>query len=164
MYKTLKKNLKDFRWIILVILPIIISACSGPPNVDWELSITGDVENPSTFTLQELADMEQVDLDEVLMEKSRGDDEIRSFTGVPVTVLFELAGAPETYTSITAKAADGYAIEVSYDEMQDAIVALKDGGEWVIENDPGDGALRLVTPTTPANRWVFQLTEIVVNK
>jgi hypothetical protein len=164
MHNNKTKRLKPLSWVILLVLTVIISACGGPPNVDWELTITGDVDAPTTFTLQELAEMPQVSLDDVLMEKSRGEDEVRSFSGVDMSTLFEIVGAPEDYTSITAKAADGYAIEISKDEMENAIVALKDGDDWVIENDPGDGAMRLVTPTTPANRWVFQLTEIVVNK
>jgi DMSO/TMAO reductase YedYZ molybdopterin-dependent catalytic subunit len=164
MQRSIRKDFPKIGWILILVLPILLSACGGPPNVDWELTITGDVEIPTTFTLQELAEMPQTNLDDVLMEKSRGEDEVRSFTGVKMSTLFEIVGAPEDYTAITAKAADGYAIEISKDEMVNAIVALKDSGEWVIEKDPNDGAMRLVTPTTPANRWVFQLTEIVVNQ
>jgi DMSO/TMAO reductase YedYZ molybdopterin-dependent catalytic subunit len=132
--------------------------------VDWELTISGDVSTPISFTYEELAEMPQVDLDEVLMEKSRGEDEVRSFSGVDLAYLLELAGVSGEISTITAKAADGYAIEISSDEMVDGIIALKQSGEWIVDVDPDAGPIRLVFPTTPANRWVFQVTEIVVNQ
>jgi hypothetical protein len=76
----------------------------------------------------------------------------------------DAAGAPEDYSSVTAKAADGYAIEISKDEMVNGIVALKQGGEWITDVDPDAGPIRLVFPETPANRWVFQATELIVNQ
>ena len=98
------------------------------------------------------------------MEKSRGEDEVRSFSGVPLSAILEMVGAPDEYTTITAKAADGYAIEISKDEMVEGIVAMKQAGEWITKADPDAGPIRLVFPMIPANRWVFQVTEIVVNQ
>ncbi len=74
--------------------------------------------------------MEQVDLSEVLMEKSTGEDEVTSWSGVPLADLLEQAGAGE-FSTITAVAGDGYAIEITVDELDNAIVALKDQGEWI---------------------------------
>ena len=68
------------------------------------------------------------------------------------------------YVSVTALAADGYAIEITKDELQDAIVALKQDGEWITEAESDKGPIRLVCPETPTNRWVFQLQEIQVNE
>jgi len=158
------RSTKKFSWILALIIPVLLSACGGAPNVDWELSISGDVSNPATFTYAALAKMPQAELNDVLMEKSRGEDEVRSFSGVELSVLLEAAGAPEAFSSITAKAADGYAIEISKDEMVDGIVAMKQSGEWIVDADPDAGPIRLVFPTTPANRWVFQVTEIVINQ
>jgi len=149
-------------WLLLLILPLVLSAC-GAPKVDWELSISGNVSNPTTYTYQELSKMTFVDLNDVLMEKSRGEDEVRSFSGVDLTSLLEQAGAPEDFSTITAMAADGYAIEISKDEIVDGIIAMQQGGEWITKVDPGSGPIRLVFPMTPANRWVFQITEIIIN-
>ena len=145
-------------------LILALAACSGgAPQVDWEVSITGDVDSPQTYTFKDLAGKEQVELDEVMMEKSTGEDEVTSWSGVPLDALLEEAGVGE-FSTLTAVAADGYAIEVSADELDGAIIALKDSGEWIAEVDPDKGPIRLVTPETPANRWVFQLTEIQVNQ
>lgn len=164
MSRNTKQVRKIKRWFLLLIIPLVLAACGGTPNVDWELTVSGDVSNPTTFTYNDLANMEQVNLDDVLMEKSRGEDEVRSFSGVPLSTILEMVGAPEDYSTITAKAADGYAIEISKDEVVDGIVAMKQAGEWITDADPDAGPIRLVFPMTPANRWVFQITEIVVNQ
>jgi DMSO/TMAO reductase YedYZ molybdopterin-dependent catalytic subunit len=155
------------RWILFVLAIaalVILTACgSGAPDVDWELSITGDVSQPLTYSFTDLAGMEQVDLNEILMEKSTGEDEVTSWSGVPLEVLLTEAGAGD-FATLTALAADGYAIEIPAGETNDAIIALKDNGEWIADVTPDKGPVRLVTPDTPANRWVFQVTEIQVNQ
>lgn len=133
------------------------------PDVEWTLNIGGEVSHPLTLSYAELAAMDFVDLDDVLMEKSRGEDEVRSFSGVDLAGLLEEAGAPADYTTLTAIAADGYAIEISKDEAVNGIIAMKQAGEWITKADPDAGPIRLVFPTTPANRWVFQIIEINVN-
>jgi DMSO/TMAO reductase YedYZ molybdopterin-dependent catalytic subunit len=157
------KRTKKFSWILLIVLPILLSACNGAPKVDWTLKIGGEVSNPLTLSYADLAAMDFVNLDDVLMEKSRGEDEVRSFSGVDLAALLEQAGAPADYSTLTAIAADGYAIEISKDEAVNGIVAIKQGDEWITDADPDAGPIRLVFPTTPANRWVFQITEINVN-
>ena len=148
---------------LLLALSILLAACGGAPNIDWELSIDGAVTTPIVFTYEELAELPMLDLNEILMEKSRGEDEFRSFSGVELSLLLEQAGAADDFSSITAYAADGYAIEITVDEMIDGIVALKDNDDWIVKSDPDAGPIRLVFPKTPANRWVFQVTEIIVN-
>lgn len=149
----------------LALVALTLTACGGAPNVDWELSVTGDVSNPITLSYAELTEMEQKDLNDILMEKSLGEDVITSWSGVPVDAIFEQAGVDD-YSTVTALAADGYAIEITKDEMQNAIVALKTAGEWIpnVEEEEGKGPIRLVCPETPANRWVFQLEELQVSQ
>lgn len=163
MYKSSKKSLVNIGWLITLVFPLLLTACGGTPKVDWELTITGDVATPVTYSFDQLATMEMVDLADVLMEKSRGEDEVRSFSGVPLAKLLENAGVTDNYSTITAKAADGYAIEISRDEMVNGIIALKQSDEWIVDADPNAGPIRLVFPETPANRWVFQINEIIVN-
>jgi DMSO/TMAO reductase YedYZ molybdopterin-dependent catalytic subunit len=153
-----------FALILAVMFSALLVGCGGAPNVDWELSIAGDVGNPTTLSYKDLAGMPQVDLNDILMEKSTGEDVVTSWSGVSVADLFKQAGAPDTYVSVTAFAADGYAIEITSDEMSGAIIALKDQGEWIAEVTPDKGPIRLVCPQTPGNRWVFQLTELHVNQ
>ena len=147
--------------LTLIVVALIAAGC-GAPKVDWELAVSGAVDTPLTLSFADLVKMPQTDLSEILMQRSRGEDTVESWAGVSLTEIFAQAGAG-TVAGITAIAADGYAIEVSADELQDAIVALKQNGEWIPKADPEHGPIRLVTPNTPANRWVFQLSEIQVN-
>lgn len=156
---------KNFVLLALVIVMGLLSACGAKvPKVDWTLTISGDVATPLELSFADLAKKEQTDLSEILMEKSTGEDEIRSWTGVSLDALLEEAGAAEDFVSITAIAADGYSIEIGVAELADGIVALKDAGEWIVDVTPDKGPIRLVTPATPANRWVFSIVEIQVNK
>jgi DMSO/TMAO reductase YedYZ molybdopterin-dependent catalytic subunit len=142
---------------------VLLTACSGgAPKVDWELEVSGAVSTPLTLSFQDLAGMNQTDLSDVKMEKSTGEDELTAWSGVPISEIFSKAGVT-TFSTITAIAADGYAIEITKDELEGGIVAMKDKGEWIAEVSPDKGPIRLVCPKTPGNRWVFSLKEIVVN-
>ncbi|HUV16015.1 MAG TPA: hypothetical protein VMW28_05575 [Pelolinea sp.] len=86
-------------------------------------------------------------------------------------VLVEILGgvlfpscAAEDFVSRIAVAGDGYTIKITRDELENAIVDIKENGNWIQESDPGHGPIRLVYPKTLANRWVFQLKEIQVNQ
>jgi hypothetical protein len=149
--------------LVTLLLALVLSACgAAAPDVDWTLDVTGAVSSPLALTYSELVDMPQTDLSDILMEKSLGEDTTGDWSGVALSELLDQAGAGE-YVSITAVAADGYAIEISKDELQDAIVALKENREWITEADPDHGPIRMVCPYTPANRWVFQLQALQVN-
>ncbi len=151
--------------LTLVLLMTVLVGCGSKiPDVDWTLKISGDVATPTEISFKELAAMEQVDLSEILMEKSTGEDEITSWSGPSLDAVLALAGAPDDFVSLTVFASDGYSIEITKEELTNGIVALKDSGEWIIEVTPDKGPIRLVTPETPANRWVFSVVEIQVNQ
>jgi DMSO/TMAO reductase YedYZ molybdopterin-dependent catalytic subunit len=146
----------------LLVLGLLVGCGGSAPKVEWELSVSGAVDNPLTLTYAELAAMPQTELDEILMEKSVGEDTTGSWSGVALDKLLEDAGASADAAGVVATAADGYAIEIPKAELEGAIVALKENGEWIAEADPDHGPIRLVCPHTPANRWVFQLQVIDV--
>ena len=149
--------------VVVLFLAVVLAACGGAaPDVDWTLAVTGAVTEPLALSYAELAGMPQTELNDLLMEKSLGEDTTGDWTGVALSEILDKAGAG-AFVSITAVAADGYAIEISKDELQDAIVALKENGEWIAEADADHGPIRLVCPYTPANRWLFQLTDLQVN-
>ncbi|MDX9955637.1 MAG: molybdopterin-dependent oxidoreductase [Anaerolineae bacterium] len=150
-------------WITLIlvgILTLALTAC-GAPKVEWTLEVSGG-STPLALSYAELTKMEQLDLGDVLMQKSLGEDEVDSWSGVPIAEIFKQAGV-ESYSSVTATAGDGYAIEITADEMEGAIVALKKNGDWITKAEADKGPIRLVCPETPANRWVFQLQKLQVN-
>ena len=159
-------HLKRKLWLTLVLLwglLLALTACGGgAPKVDWTLEVGGAVETPLTLSYADLVDLPQTELKDLLMQKSLGEDEITSWSGVALDAIFEQAGVTG-YASVTATAADGYAVEISSDELQGAIIALKKNGEWNTKAEPDKGPIRLVCPETPASRWVFQIQKIQVN-
>ncbi len=150
--------------ICILFLTASISACNAVPNVEWKLSISGAVGDPYSITYQELLELDQTDLEDVFMDKSVGEDEYGSWSGVTVDHLLSKAAVDSDYVTVTVVAADGYAIEISKEELMGSIVALKENGEWIHKTDPEHGPIRLVCPQIPANRWVFQVLELQVNK
>lgn len=150
--------------LILLLLGIGIAACNTAPKIDWELSISGAVDEPYSITYQDLSKFNQTALEDVFMDKSVGEDEYGSWNGVAVDDLLSIADVDSDYVTVTAVAADGYAIEISKEELKGSIIALKENGEWIQKTDPEHGPIRLVCPQIPANRWVFQVLELRVNK
>lgn len=157
------QNKRNWIWILIGLgLLLGLTACAGAPKVEWTLEVSGAVDTPLTLNYGALVQMPQVDLTDILMQKSLGEDEVASWSGPAVDEIFKEAGVGE-YSSVTATAADGYAIEISRDEMQNAIIALKKDNTWITKAEPDKGPIRLVCPETPANRWVFQIQKIQVN-
>ncbi len=154
---------KLFTLICIILLAGMLASCNAVPKVEWTLTINGAVETPISFSYAELAKMEQVEYKDILMVISKGPDEIRTFSGALIDALLAQAGVG-SYASITVTAADGYQIEVTKEEMNGGIVALKDAGEWIAKTGTDEGPIRLVFPETPSNRWVYQVIEITVNQ
>lgn len=152
--------------MFLVLAILLAAGCGGggpqAPQVDWTLTVEGEVDNPLSLSFADLASMEQVSLDQILMQRSQGEDTVNDWEGVPLTAIFDKAGVHGDASGITAVAADGYAIMISMADLEDAIVALKFDGDWIATTDEQHGPIRLVAPNKPANHWVFQLTTIAV--
>jgi len=156
--------------ILVLLAAMLLAACSGgggasgAPDVTWELTISGAVGKPLTLTYAQLAKNPQSTLKDVVMQKSAGEPTLTTWSGVALSELLKQAQAPADFKGATVIAADGYGIEISKDELEGAIVALKDDKDWITKTDPDHGPIRLVCPNTPANRWVFQLKEIKINQ
>jgi DMSO/TMAO reductase YedYZ molybdopterin-dependent catalytic subunit len=165
-----KIKVKVWRSLALVLLAVTMLVAAGcgagggtqAPQVDWTLTVEGEVDNPLTLSYADLAGMEQFSLKEILMQKSHGEDTVNDWEGVPLAALFEQAGVHADASGITAVAADGYAIMVSMADLEDGIIALKTDGEWIATVDEDHGPVRLVLPNKPANHWVYQVTSLVV--
>lgn len=154
---------RHWRVVLLwsLLLAVLAGCGGGAPQVDWQLKVTGAVATPLTLRYADLAAMPQVELQDVLLEKSTGEDVATSWAGVPLDEVWKKAGVAD-YVGVVALAADGYALEIPRSELEGAIVALKDAAGWIADTDPEHGPIRLVCPKAPGNRWVFQLTELQV--
>lgn len=162
--RNVKRILCDHgRLVWVTILMIVLSGCSNAPKVNWTLDINGAVSKPLTLSYADLAKRKQVELKDVLMRRSQGEDTVNAWVGPDLASILEEAGVSANATGITALAADGYAMQMTMDDLQGAIIALKQDGEWIAD-DEDHGPIRLVCPEKPANHWLFQLIEIKVEE
>ena len=144
-------------------LPKQQSSSEEVPPVEWALELTGSgLGRPAVFTFEQLAGMEMRRLDKVLMQKTRGPDELTSWQGPSLADLLRAGRMKPGPMKLTLAAADGYEMDCRVEEMRSAIVALKDGeGRWLAERG-GGCALRLVPPQQPGNYWIMNLRRITV--
>jgi DMSO/TMAO reductase YedYZ molybdopterin-dependent catalytic subunit len=115
-----------------------------------------------TLTFEQLARMESIRLDEVLIQTSHTPDRVTGWLGPPFEALLEAAGVKPGPMTITLHASDGYTVHCQREELGSAIVALQDGdGHWLSEL--ADGChLRLVVPDKPGNYWIMNVNRITV--
>jgi DMSO/TMAO reductase YedYZ molybdopterin-dependent catalytic subunit len=158
-----------YRWMSLLILSALlvglVGCGSGAPKVDWEIKIIGAVDQPLTVSYTDLVNRPQVKLEDILMQRSQGEDTIDTWEGPALWPILEEASISPNATAITVTAADGYAVQIALSDMpkERTIIALKYNDEWSAE-DKEHGPLRIVVDGLPANNWIFQLIEIKVEE
>jgi hypothetical protein len=135
------------------------------PKVDATLELTGSgLGQPTSFSFEQLAAMPFVRLDDVLMLKTHEDDEVTSWQGPALQPLLEAAQIKPGATEITLIAKDGYEMEVTLDDLKDAIIALKNReGQWLSEVERR-GHWKLVPPHKPGNFWIVDLERVTVEQ
>lgn len=154
---------------LAIVVALVLAACagsggggSGAPKVDWKVSISGAVSKPMTLTYADLAKRPQTTLKDVEMVRSQGETTTNAWTGPALAEILKDAGISSSATGVTCIASDGYALEMTMEDIDRAIIALKQDDKW-LDKDP-KGPLRLVAPDKTANFWVAQLTEIRVTE
>ena len=152
----------NYRVLFFLLVGLLLTGCSSAPKVDWVFQIEAPDIQPIQVTYADLASKPQVDLKDILMQKTTGTDVISSWRGVNLASLLSSVGAPSIYNALSVEAADGYVMDIPFAELENAIIALQEGGKWIVENDPDHGPIRLVAPAVPANRWVYAIKKITV--
>ena len=155
--------MKKISILLFFVLEFVVVSCAHAPTIDWTLSISGEVSEPLSFSYKDLAEMPQIQLEDVFMDKSVGEDQIGAWSGVPLVSLLEASNADPEFVTVSVLASDGYAVEINKEELEGSLVALKENGEWIQKTDPEHGPIRLVCPKTPADQWVYKIVEIQVN-
>lgn len=142
----------------------------GAMNSGTALTVSGDVKNPLSLSLQALKQMPR----KTLSVKNEHAQEEETYEGVPLTALLKQAGVPSgpqirgkvMASYVLAEGADGYQVLFSLPELdsdfQDSEVLVADTFDGKPINDKL-GPLRLVVPhdKRPA-RWVRMLKSIKV--
>jgi len=154
-------NKPSNHWIFQLEMIVVEGAGALPPQVDWQLSFEGAMDNERTFEYVQLSGQELVLLEGVLVQTKSGES-THDFEGVPLTTLFDLTAVRGDAETITATAVDGYSVTIAISDLgKDAMVAFKMDGEWLAISDP-ESPIRLVVPGLPASHWVSQMVSITV--
>lgn len=122
------------------------------------MRIEGEVSNPLSFELEDLASMPQttVNADPYCYGNlvTSGD-----WIGVKVSYLLEMAEYNEQAISVKFYAEDGYTINIPVEEAlrDDVIIAYKKDDQLLPET------LRLVIPDTNGNLWISMINQVTLS-
>ena len=137
----------------------------NPPQIDfasYRLSVTGLVENPISFTYDELRCMPKVTDDPNLACRGFFDD-VASWSGVLLSDILEQAKPIEGAERVILISADGYQADISLGVAMDGESFLA----YELEGQPlpilHGFPLRAVIPSREGLYWVKWLVEIQVN-
>jgi hypothetical protein len=133
------------------------------PRVEWTVEFTGSgLAKPTAFTYEQLSQMKLTRLDDVMMLKTHGPDQLTSWRGVSMDALLEATQLKPGSMSFVFEAPDGYKVKCSRRELKSAMLALQDGdGKWLAESDPTK-PIRLVPPEKPGDYWMANPGRVIV--
>ncbi len=133
------------------------------PCVDWVVELTGSgLGKPISFPYEQLAQMDAVRLDDVLMLQTHGPDKMTSWRGPSLDGLLRAAELRPGPMKVSIQAADGYTMTCPLEDLESAILGLQDGeGRWLADSD-NTRPIRLVPPKKPGDYWIVNPARIIV--
>ena len=140
---------------VLIVLVGAMTGCggaspgSGGVPEDAALKVTGNVSQEVGWTEEDVRAMDTVEA-----ESTNKEGETKTYTGVPINALLELAGVGADATTLTYVADDDYTADVSLSDVQacgDCIVSFRN-----------QGGFSIVMPGFPGNVQVKGVVEIQV--
>ncbi|MCK4341729.1 MAG: molybdopterin-dependent oxidoreductase [Phycisphaerae bacterium] len=130
---------------------------------NYTLELTGvGLGRPAAYSFEQLSQMEVIRLDNVLMQKSHGPDEMTSWRGPALETLLKAAEIKPGPMYLTLEAMDGYKLRCTRLELDSAIIALQDGQGRRLSQLDNTTPLRLVPPKLTGNYWISNLVRIIV--
>lgn len=151
--------------VVLVTLAMAVSGCmtgstdnaglkSGlADNPNYNITIIGGKESPTTVTFADIKAMDFVEKKGVVMVKSGGAKKTGDYVGVWLMDIINKAGMPDGEYSFKITASDGYKQVFTREDVEKAILALKENGTGLTDN-VNKNSIRLVLPGEPGNMWV----------
>jgi hypothetical protein len=127
-------------------------------NANWQLTVTGLVENPLNLTLTDLAAMPPTTEYASLFCVDQPNSPVTqgNWTGVKLSYLLEQASVEITAIKIAFHAADGYSSDLILQRaMQDDVILA-----YQKDSVPLSETLRLVVPGNWGYKWISQITNM----
>lgn len=153
-----------FICILTILLPLVACGEEGP-EIEWELTVDGDVDQTVTYTYQELVEMRRATLTDIVTQDPENPDERTSWEGVTLYLLLREAGEVEHEIQwwVLITLADGTSHRMSLADLRGAIIAFKDGqGNWLADTDTAP--IRLIAPSRPSSEWLVGPVRITVDR
>jgi DMSO/TMAO reductase YedYZ molybdopterin-dependent catalytic subunit len=153
----LKKN-----WAALIFAMaagLLLLSLANSVSASWTVNLHGAVDNPFSFTLDDLKAMPQTTVDSVLLcdgaYVTSG-----NWKGVQLGYLIDQAGVQEGVQSVIFYASDGYSsnLPISAASNENIIIAYE------LDGKPLQETLRLVVPEANGEFWTAYLTTIEVSR
>ena len=156
-----------FAIISLGLIPELVTASVNSSNseissayLDWQLTVTGSVNNPLNLTWTEIVSLPQTIIYSELICVDWPDQVLMSgnWTGVKLRHLLETAGISPKAIKVGFYAEDGYSTDLTIEAamFDDKILAYELNGETLYEG------LRLVVPGKWGYKWINGVNHIEV--
>ncbi len=156
-------------FVLLIVVAVPLYFYTRPDTVQaGTLQITGKVNTPATFTLEQLKTYPAVTLQVMLTSSGTpSGNGVFNYTGVTLKDLLSHAQASANATSIYIQSQDGYGttIPIQDAQNQNTIIAYqKDSAPLTALKDGGEGPLRLIISNDQyAQRWVRGVVAVEVS-
>ena len=145
---------------ILVFSTICAKAADDSTENQWQVSVTGLVQNPLNLTLTNLTDMPVTSIDANIYCVDFPSQMVTGgmWTGVKLGYILEEAGVLPSAIKVAFYASDGYSTDLDLQtaNKQDVILAYQKDGESLAET------LRLVVPGKWGYKWISQVNRIIL--
>jgi hypothetical protein len=151
--------------LTIAFLLLTLAACrEESPDIEWELTIDGDVTQPTTYTFQDLLELRRAKLTDVLTQNPENPEEQTSWEGVTLFLLLQEPGGVEYTIEWWARILlnDGSSRRFNMSELRGALIAFKDGdGNWLADTDAAP--IKLIAPNQPSTTWLDGLVRITID-
>jgi hypothetical protein len=152
--------------IIGILLPMSFNfgldlvAHSTVIDMEWQLTVTGLVDNPLNLTIADLMAMPQTTIDAqiICVGPPRAIVEEGDWTGVELGLLLDKAGISPGAVKVAFGATDGFSTDLTIVDAENETVIIayeKDGA-------PLSEKLRLVVPGKWGYKWIYLLNRIAL--
>lgn len=131
-------------------------------NPNYKIEIIGGVNSPVTVTYADIKAMEFTEMKNVTMINSAGTEKTSDFVGVPMKdILAKAGGLPAGNLTIMVNASDGYGMLYTREQIETAMLGLKENGTALTDNLNKD-SIRMVVPDEPGSMWMKVPAKIVI--
>ena len=142
------------RWLAIalaVVVALPLCGCVGGQDIEWEVSVYGDVGSPSAFSFQDLEAMGQGEVEKQLLKSTE------LYSGALLSEVFASVAPMGGADYVNFIADDGYILSFDIGDVEGGILALRRDGDYLDENS---GPVMLALGIGCACNWMKHVQDI----